>query len=625
MIAPSSRAVDPRDLIRSVFIWALLIPLALIAFVVAQITHQDWVDSVNCFVYAFAAVLAVALARQAKVAATPGDADPFGRAFWIATAAFCAFLVLIELSGTAAEHFEAQISPSWLGAVMRWMAGGAFLLTIARLRPRRATHATRQPTPIVAILALAFGLNSIALGLEIGEPHLRLQMGLDFDTYDNIGDLIEFIYLQLYLLGFILLAAEISTRHALLARIGEAESLADNAASLRAAQLAFATAAFTSEKLSRRRFHRAVMGLALGQGFGGIAAGLRLTRKLGPSIAQRTGKSKLRQFAEQMRFMWQFGLAPKAYYQFELFAPECGRVAGQYLQRNETKSAAYKIMHKPTGHRLSEKLSFHDRCRELGLPVAPVVFAASRGQAEPAYESVKELPPFDLFIKPRKGSGGRGAVKWQYAEGIFIAKDGQHMSPAALRQSVTEQSAEVPLLVQKTLVNHPALADVNCKTLATIRIVTCRNETGAYEVTNAAFRMPRVSGSPVDNFHAGGIASAVDIETGRLGPATDLGLSIDSGWFTRHPITDAPIEGRILPLWNEARALVERAHPHFSDFTVIGWDIAILEDGPSIIEANGAPDLDIIQRTMRAPLGNARLGKLIAWHVKRDLRGALLG
>ncbi|MBV5325966.1 MAG: hypothetical protein J0626_12300, partial [Rhodospirillaceae bacterium] len=165
----------------------------------------------------------------------------------------------------------------------------------------------------------------------------------------------------------------------------------------------------------------------------------------------------------------------------------------------------------------------------------------------------------------------------------------------------------------------------NCGPLATIRIVTSRNEAGQYEVTNAAFRMPRVIGSAVDNFHAGGIAAAVDIATGRLGPATDLGLSPKSGWFERHPVTGAPIAGRLLPYWQEARALVERAHPNFSDFAVIGWDVAILPDGPCIIEANGAPDLDIIQRTARQPLGLARLGRLMAWHVKRDLRRSLLG
>jgi len=629
MITMTARALDPRDLIRSILLWALLIPLALLAFVFAEITHRDLVDTVNAIVYAFGAMLALMLARQAgssrDAAADQGAADPFGRPFWLIAAAFCLVFVLSELGGGIIEHYEAQISPIWIGDLMCWLVAVTFTLTVARLRPHQQAHATRIITPLVPLLATGLGLQSIDLGIDIGEPHLRHHFQMTPETYDNIADLLEFAFLQLYLLAFIGLAAEISARHALRSQIAAVEAMNDPAATLRAAQLAFTTAALSSHKFSRRRLQRALLGLVFGGGMGGIAAGIRVTRQLGPSIKRRAGKSALRQFAEQMRFMWKFGLAPKTYYQFELFDRDIAPLAGQYLQRNETKAAAYKIMHRPTGHRLSEKLDFHDRCRELGLPVAPVVFAAVNGAPEPQFAKLTELPPVDLFIKPRKGSGGRGAVKWQYAEGIFVHKDGQHLTPAALRQMTVEQSDETGMLVQKTLTNHPALAEVNCGTLATIRIVTCRNESGAYEVTNAAFRMPRVSGSAVDNFHAGGIASAVDIATGRLSAATDLGLSVNSGWFTTHPITGAAIEGRILPLWPEARALVERAHPHFSDFAVIGWDVAILEDGPCIIEANGAPDLDIIQRTMRAPLGNARLGKLMAWHVKRDLRQALLG
>ena len=626
MTTSTLRALDPRDLIRSVLLWALLIPLALVAFLAAEITHLDLVDAVNALVYAFGALLAVALARQASSSEADGTGvgDPFGRLFWLMAAAFCAVFVLSELGGDVIEHYEAQLHPVWLGDLLCWVAAGALVLVVARLRPRHARPA-KITAPVIGLLAVGFALQSMALGLDIGEPHLRHHFGVDPLTYDNLNDLLEFSFLQLYLLAFIGLAAELSAQHALRAQIAKVESIQDPADCLRAAQLAFTTAAFTSHKLSRRRLSRAVMGLVTGSGIGGILGGIKLTRQLGPSIKRRTGKSQLRQFTDQIRFMFRHHLAPKAYYQFELFDPACGAVAAQYLQRNETKSSAYKIMHRPTGHRLSEKLDFHNRCRELGLPIAPVVFAAAEGVVEEQFRDITALPEVDLFIKPRKGSGGRGAAKWQFQAPFFTHKDGTQLTATGLRQWVVDQSAQENMLVQTLLTNHPDLADINCGTLATVRIVTCRNETGGYEVTDAAFRMPRVSGSAVDNFHAGGIASAVDIITGRLGPATDLGLSPKSGWFDTHPVTSAAIRGRELPCWQAARDLVERAHPHFSDFAVIGWDVGILADGPCIIEANGAPDLDIIQRTARRPLGNARLGRLIAWHVRRDLRHALLG
>ena len=38
-----------------------------------------------------------------------------------------------------------------------------------------------------------------------------------------------------------------------------------------------------------------------------------------------------------------------------------------------------------------------------------------------------------------------------------------------------------------------------------------------------------------------------------------------------------------------------------------------------MIEGNKGPDLDIIQRTARAPIGNSRLGVLLAHHFRRAL------
>ena len=92
-------------------------------------------------------------------------------------------------------------------------------------------------------------------------------------------------------------------------------------------------------------------------------------------------------------------------------------------------------------------------------------------------------------------------------------------------------------------------------------------------------------------------------------------------WHGRHPGTGAPIEGRILPLWPEALELVTRAHDLNGDRVAVGWDVAILEDGPCLIEGNGKPDVDLIQRPHRAGLGASRLGEIMAFHLKNFLAG----
>jgi hypothetical protein len=67
--------------------------------------------------------------------------------------------------------------------------------------------------------------------------------------------------------------------------------------------------------------------------------------------------------------------------------------------------------------------------------------------------------------------------------------------------------------------------------------------------------------------------------------------------------------------------LVQHAHRVFSDRIFVGWDVALLADGPQLIEGNGGPDLDIIQRTHEEPVGNARLGQLLAFHLRTEQHG----
>ena len=152
-----------------------------------------------------------------------------------------------------------------------------------------------------------------------------------------------------------------------------------------------------------------------------------------------------------------------------------------------------------------------------------------------------------------------------------------------------------------------------------MRLLTILNEHGEPEAVNAAFRMAVSKASPVDNFHAGGIAAPVDMATGTLGLATGLGLGGDFRWHETHPLTGAQIRGRRLPQWEAAMALAIAAHRLVAPRVMVGWDIGFLLDGPCLIEGNTGPDADIHQRVELRPIGNARYGELLAWHLERRL------
>jgi hypothetical protein len=118
------------------------------------------------------------------------------------------------------------------------------------------------------------------------------------------------------------------------------------------------------------------------------------------------------------------------------------------------------------------------------------------------------------------------------------------------------------------------------------------------------------------------MVAKVDLRSGVVGPATDgaLALGPGRGWCDTHPDTGGQIAGRVLPYWRETLELARRAHTlAFADHVVIGWDIAILDDGPCLIEGNKGPDLDLVQKSHREPIGNARLGELLAFHLRRTI------
>jgi hypothetical protein len=254
------------------------------------------------------------------------------------------------------------------------------------------------------------------------------------------------------------------------------------------------------------------------------------------------------------------------------------------------------------------------------VSAVPVLLEATNGQVITPDSDPLSLPREDLFVKPRIGRGGRNAERWNYdGHDAWHNRDGRALVEEELLRHLASLSRERDYIVQPRVVNHPELTNLNNGALATVRIITCRNERANFEATDAAFRMAIGQNNTVDNFHAGGIAAAIDLQTGRLGQASNMGLKPGVGWRQFHPNTGAAIEGRILPLWPQVIDLAVQAHAAFPDRVVVGWDIGILVDGPAVVEGNIKPDLDIHQRVTRAPMGNGRFAKLLAYNVARLL------
>jgi hypothetical protein len=351
-----------------------------------------------------------------------------------------------------------------------------------------------------------------------------------------------------------------------------------------------------------------------------------LAIRLGPSRSRLCGKSPFRQFIEQLQVAARWLVPPLWYYIFEFFDDERRAHAGSYLQRVQMKSFIYhwlvdRAARKDARFPFANKTYFSLLCWEHKLPCSVVVAVVSGRDIAMQIEAIKELPPVDLFVKIKTGRGGRGAEKWSYVDGHYRNSNGRAFSRSAFADYLKRRSRFEKRIVQYCLVNHHALADINLGALATARVLTCRNETGDIEATHAVLRMPQRPGAPVDNIHAGGIAAAIDMKTGRLGRATDLGIRVNSRWHERHPVTGAQILGRQLPHWQAVLDLVCRAHAAIGDRVVVGWDVAILENGPCLVEGNGKPDVDLIQRPHRAGLGNSRLGELVALHLRAYLAG----
>ena len=157
-----------------------------------------------------------------------------------------------------------------------------------------------------------------------------------------------------------------------------------------------------------------------------------------------------------------------------------------------------------------------------------------------------------------------------------------------------EEHHTEPLLLDGYIHQHPDMAALNPSSVNTVRIVTARYN-GQVMIVGTALRCGG-AGSHLDNFHSGGVAYPVDLETGIVsGPGRH---QADQRTFLRHPSTGRIVPGFQIPNWNILLEQVQKAASYptsLSKVGYMGWDVAVTPEGIALIEGNAYPMPALIQ------------------------------
>lgn len=219
---------------------------------------------------------------------------------------------------------------------------------------------------------------------------------------------------------------------------------------------------------------------------------------------------------------------------------------------------------------LADKQATAELLASAGL-ASPRLFEIVPGGQEINEAGIHWLRPDLLFVKPRHGSAGRGA-----------------MSGAEFLRGGRARAASDDLLVQVRLEPAPELADLATKGAAPVlRLTTAREPEGAAFLHSALVSID-VPGQNARDFLRGQMRVPVNLATGLTGPG--IWFAHPEKRYSRLPWNQAQVADRLVPRLSDAIELVVSAMALFPGLPLVNWDLIVTEAGPVILEGNTCGD-----------------------------------
>ncbi len=336
-------------------------------------------------------------------------------------------------------------------------------------------------------------------------------------------------------------------------------------------------------------------------------------------IARDFGISPLRQMREI--FSLRFGpgrLAAHEYVSTGAFHPDLdaeakrefvGKMGSFHL--NSKMSPADLTICRPF---LRDKMLYTQLLRAVGIPTVhtQAIVHDTRGLGEiPALRTVDAVvtfltneASFPLFGKPVEGSGSVGSVLIEAVDAagkMLRLGNGKDMDLHAFAQEVIEDYPE-GFLFQSAIQQHPDMQNITGAAVGALRLVTLRDAEGIKPLY-ALWKIPSPTAMSDNYWQNGSMIAEVD-NSGRVMHCVQ-GTGPDYTRIEKHPVSEAVFADIQIPHWNALNKTALDAHALFPEFGIVGWDIAIGQDGPIIIEANANPHHVLYQLASGRGIKNA--------------------
>ena len=290
-------------------------------------------------------------------------------------------------------------------------------------------------------------------------------------------------------------------------------------------------------------------------------------------IHKECGRSRILLFIDMVWCILRYGVGYLDYHVFG-FAYNRGKEKREsFMTMNDNLALVRRVNDPEYRQVFKNKLIFMDRFRNytgrehLDLTKADV---ATFGDFVRKHQVV--------FMKPADDFGGHGIRKITSAELV---------DQEALYNELVTQGC---VLAEEAIRQHPKVNELNSSCINTLRMVTLVQDGVAHHM----YTLIRVgSGNGiVDNISSGGMYAPI-WEDGKIAkPAfcDSTGL-----YYEQHPVSGTAYVGFEIPYYNEAVELVKKAALEEEHIKYIGWDVAISEKGPVLVEGNVLPGYDMCQ------------------------------